>query len=270
MEGLTRLQEHRLELQHRLDMHRTMEMPPSPSPSSRSLAPFSSASSSLSEGSNQPSGEDSASIVTGIFMHTVGLFAIAASRGTWPLVCRDSREREREKESVCVYVCVCDRKKERKKVRERERERSSHDVTRREKEKKRKREKEGESERNSWVYLCILARLERRTITIRKWYTRRFGQADLSRRRRRGTTSLRDSIVNISSNSLCVHALVLVHGDFETAFSASDCCSTVVDESTRCMTRVRPIDEDQSANPLFPRGFCFSRQESRRYSLRRD
>ncbi|OXU27494.1 hypothetical protein TSAR_001128 [Trichomalopsis sarcophagae] len=39
-------------------------MPPSPSPSSRSLAPFSSASSSLSEGSNQPSGEDSASIVT--------------------------------------------------------------------------------------------------------------------------------------------------------------------------------------------------------------
>ncbi|KAL6438063.1 hypothetical protein ACFW04_004368 [Cataglyphis niger] len=65
MEGLTRLQEHRLELQHRLDMHRTqMEMPPSPSPSSRSLAPFSSASSSLSEGSNQPSGEDSASIVT--------------------------------------------------------------------------------------------------------------------------------------------------------------------------------------------------------------
>jgi len=66
MEGLTRLQEHRLELQHRLDMHRTqMEMPPSPSPSSRSLAPFSSASSSLSEGSNQPSGEDSASIVTG-------------------------------------------------------------------------------------------------------------------------------------------------------------------------------------------------------------
>ncbi|KAI4475796.1 hypothetical protein M0804_014077 [Polistes exclamans] len=64
MEGLTRLQEHRLELQHRLDIHRTMEMPPSPSPSSRSLAPFSSASSSLSEGSNQPSGEDSASIVT--------------------------------------------------------------------------------------------------------------------------------------------------------------------------------------------------------------
>ncbi|XP_011347295.1 uncharacterized protein LOC105285057 isoform X2 [Ooceraea biroi] len=65
LEGLTRLQEHRLELQHRLDMHRTqMEMPPSPSPSSRSLAPFSSASSSLSEGSNQPSGEDSASIVT--------------------------------------------------------------------------------------------------------------------------------------------------------------------------------------------------------------
>ncbi|XP_053999951.1 SH3 and multiple ankyrin repeat domains protein 2 isoform X5 [Hylaeus anthracinus] len=64
MEGLTRLQEHRLELQQRLDMHRTMEMPPSPSPSSRSLAPFSSASSSLSEGSNQPSGEDSASIVT--------------------------------------------------------------------------------------------------------------------------------------------------------------------------------------------------------------
>lgn len=69
MEGLTRLQEHRLELQHRLDMHRTqMEMPPSPSPSSRSLAPFSSASSSLSEGSNQPSGEDSASIVTGILI----------------------------------------------------------------------------------------------------------------------------------------------------------------------------------------------------------
>ncbi|XP_033224258.1 uncharacterized protein LOC117177559 isoform X2 [Belonocnema kinseyi] len=63
-EGLTRLQEHRLELQHRLDIHRTMDMPPSPSPSSRSLAPFSSASSSLSEGSNQPSGEDSASIVT--------------------------------------------------------------------------------------------------------------------------------------------------------------------------------------------------------------
>lgn len=73
MEGLTRLQEHRLELQHRLDMHRTqMEMPPSPSPSSRSLAPFSSASSSLSEGSNQPSGEDSASIVTGtlFFSHS--------------------------------------------------------------------------------------------------------------------------------------------------------------------------------------------------------
>lgn len=69
MEGLTRLQEHRLELQHRLDMHRTqMEMPPSPSPSSRSLAPFSSASSSLSEGSNQPSGEDSASIVTGTLL----------------------------------------------------------------------------------------------------------------------------------------------------------------------------------------------------------
>lgn len=72
MEGLTRLQEHRLELQQRLDMHRTMEMPPSPSPSSRSLAPFSSASSSLSEGSNQPSGEDSASIVTGI---ETGLFS---------------------------------------------------------------------------------------------------------------------------------------------------------------------------------------------------
>lgn len=70
MEGLTRLQEHRLELQQRLDMHRTMEMPPSPSPSSRSLAPFSSASSSLSEGSNQPSGEDSASIVTGIQTYT--------------------------------------------------------------------------------------------------------------------------------------------------------------------------------------------------------
>ncbi|XP_043289491.1 SH3 and multiple ankyrin repeat domains protein 1 isoform X2 [Venturia canescens] len=65
IEGLTRLHEHRIELQHRLDIHgRTMEMPPSPSPSSRSLAPFSSASSSLSEGSNQPSGEDSASIVT--------------------------------------------------------------------------------------------------------------------------------------------------------------------------------------------------------------
>ncbi|XP_023289608.1 SH3 and multiple ankyrin repeat domains protein 3 isoform X2 [Orussus abietinus] len=64
IEGLTRLQEHRIELQHRLDIHRTMDMPPSPSPSSRSLAPFSSASSSLSEGSNQPSGEDSASIVT--------------------------------------------------------------------------------------------------------------------------------------------------------------------------------------------------------------
>ena len=48
-----------------------MEMPPSPSPSSRSLAPFSSASSSLSDGSNQPSGEDSASIVTGtqVFIH---------------------------------------------------------------------------------------------------------------------------------------------------------------------------------------------------------
>lgn len=76
MEGLTRLQEHRLELQHRLDMHRTMEMPPSPSPSSRSLAPFSSASSSLSEGSNQPSGEDSASIVTGIhkYIRIPGLF----------------------------------------------------------------------------------------------------------------------------------------------------------------------------------------------------
>ncbi|XP_063991471.1 SH3 and multiple ankyrin repeat domains protein 2 isoform X2 [Diachasmimorpha longicaudata] len=65
IEGLTRLQEHRIELQHRLDIHgRTMDMPPSPSPSSRSLAPFSSASSSMSEGSNQPSGEDSASIVT--------------------------------------------------------------------------------------------------------------------------------------------------------------------------------------------------------------
>ncbi|KAK0176007.1 hypothetical protein PV328_000187 [Microctonus aethiopoides] len=65
IEGLTRLQEHRIELQHRLDIHgRMMEMPPSPSPSSRSLAPFSSASSSLSDGSNQPSGEDSASIVT--------------------------------------------------------------------------------------------------------------------------------------------------------------------------------------------------------------
>lgn len=72
IEGLTRLHEHRIELQHRLDIHgRTMEMPPSPSPSSRSLAPFSSASSSLSEGSNQPSGEDSASIVTGtqVFIH---------------------------------------------------------------------------------------------------------------------------------------------------------------------------------------------------------
>ncbi|XP_014207682.1 SH3 and multiple ankyrin repeat domains protein 3 isoform X2 [Copidosoma floridanum] len=72
VEGLTRLQEHRIELQHRLDIHqhsgtgglRPIDMPPSPSPSSRSLAPFSSASSSLSEGSNQPSGEDSASIVT--------------------------------------------------------------------------------------------------------------------------------------------------------------------------------------------------------------
>ncbi|XP_046481329.1 SH3 and multiple ankyrin repeat domains protein 2 isoform X2 [Neodiprion pinetum] len=64
IEGLSRLQEHRIELQHRLDIHRTMDLPPSPSPSNRSLAPFSSASSSLSEGSNQPSGEDSASIVT--------------------------------------------------------------------------------------------------------------------------------------------------------------------------------------------------------------
>ncbi|XP_012252273.2 uncharacterized protein LOC105683887 isoform X2 [Athalia rosae] len=64
IEGLSRLQEHRIELQHRLDIHRTMDLPPSPSPSSRSLAPFSSASSSLSDGSNQPSGEDSASIVT--------------------------------------------------------------------------------------------------------------------------------------------------------------------------------------------------------------
>ncbi|XP_044018295.1 uncharacterized protein LOC122859028 isoform X8 [Aphidius gifuensis] len=65
IEGLTRLQEHRIDLKHRLDIHsRTMEMPPSPSPSSRSLAPFSSASSSLSDGSNQPSNEDSASIVT--------------------------------------------------------------------------------------------------------------------------------------------------------------------------------------------------------------
>ncbi|XP_011503554.1 PREDICTED: uncharacterized protein LOC105366721 [Ceratosolen solmsi marchali] len=70
--GLMRLQEHRIELQHRLDIQagggvlglRPMDMPPSPSPSSRSLAPFSSASSSLSEGSNQPSIEDSASIVT--------------------------------------------------------------------------------------------------------------------------------------------------------------------------------------------------------------
>lgn len=116
MEGLTRLQEHRLELQHRLDMHRTMEMPPSPSPSSRSLAPFSSASSSLSEGSNQPSGEDSASIVTGIFIHT-GLFTIAAFRGAWPLVCRDSREGERK--SMCVYVRVhvTERKKERERGR---------------------------------------------------------------------------------------------------------------------------------------------------------
>ncbi|KAJ8679671.1 hypothetical protein QAD02_015458 [Eretmocerus hayati] len=70
VEGLTRLQEHRIELQQRLDTGggigglRPLDMPPSPSPSSRSLAPFSSASSSLSEGSNQPSGEDSASIVT--------------------------------------------------------------------------------------------------------------------------------------------------------------------------------------------------------------
>ncbi|XP_044579476.1 SH3 and multiple ankyrin repeat domains protein 3 isoform X4 [Cotesia glomerata] len=68
IEGLTRLHEHhhhRFGLQHRLDIQgRMMEMPPSPSPSSRSFAPFSSASSSLSEGSNQPSGEDSASIVT--------------------------------------------------------------------------------------------------------------------------------------------------------------------------------------------------------------
>lgn len=86
MEGLTRLQEHRLELQHRLDMHRTqMEMPPSPSPSSRSLAPFSSASSSLSEGSNQPSGEDSASIVTGtlFFSHSIPFNPFSASALRW-------------------------------------------------------------------------------------------------------------------------------------------------------------------------------------------
>jgi len=46
----------------------SLEMPPSPSPSNRSLPPFSSASSSLSEtssGSTQPSVEDSASYVTG-------------------------------------------------------------------------------------------------------------------------------------------------------------------------------------------------------------
>ncbi|CAG2062400.1 unnamed protein product, partial [Timema podura] len=45
-----------------------LELPPSPSPSNRSLPPFSSASSSLSEassGSTQPSAEDSASYVTG-------------------------------------------------------------------------------------------------------------------------------------------------------------------------------------------------------------
>lgn len=75
IEGLTRLQEHRIDLKHRLDIHsRTMEMPPSPSPSSRSLAPFSSASSSLSDGSNQPSNEDSASIVTGTY--TTHLFIL--------------------------------------------------------------------------------------------------------------------------------------------------------------------------------------------------
>ena len=120
MEGLTRLQEHRLELQHRLDMHRTMEMPPSPSPSSRSLAPFSSASSSLSEGSNQPSGEDSASIVTGIhkYIRIPGLFfhviyfslslSISIYLSIFLSVCRARqreytrarRERERERERM--------------------------------------------------------------------------------------------------------------------------------------------------------------------------
>lgn len=59
---------HRLEHLQHPGGRSSMDMPPSPSPSSRSLAPFSSASSSLSEGSNQPSIEDSASIVTGIIM----------------------------------------------------------------------------------------------------------------------------------------------------------------------------------------------------------
>ena len=124
MEGLTRLQEHRLELQHRLDMHRTMEMPPSPSPSSRSLAPFSSASSSLSEGSNQPSGEDSASIVTGIhkYIRIPGLFfhdiSFSLSLSLYlsiylsfsPSVAPDREnthaheERERERERECVLL----------------------------------------------------------------------------------------------------------------------------------------------------------------------
>ena len=47
----------------------SLELPPSPSPSNRSLPPFSSASSSMSEtssGSTQPSVEDSASYITGI------------------------------------------------------------------------------------------------------------------------------------------------------------------------------------------------------------
>ncbi|EFN85878.1 SH3 and multiple ankyrin repeat domains protein 3, partial [Harpegnathos saltator] len=51
MEGLTRLQEHRLELQHRLDMHRTMEMPPSPSPSSRNKSLGDTASDVISDSS---------------------------------------------------------------------------------------------------------------------------------------------------------------------------------------------------------------------------
>ena len=144
MEGLTRLQEHRLELQHRLDMHRTMEMPPSPSPSSRSLAPFSSASSSLSEGSNQPSGEDSASIVTGIFTHKVYLPSPLSLRleTLVSIPPRFEGGREKEKERERVRVCVTERKKERENLHR------SFEIRIREIQEKGKREKERESERN--------------------------------------------------------------------------------------------------------------------------
>lgn len=81
IEGIPRSEDHRIELQQRFDALKTTEMPPSPCPSSRSLTHFSSASSSLSEGSNLPSGEDSVSIVTDKSMGDTASDVISDSSG---------------------------------------------------------------------------------------------------------------------------------------------------------------------------------------------